>query len=278
MRHDTAAGRKGIVHLHKTVLIGIPDDQFLGKTGKMHHKDRKVRQKLQQIIAVGHTVHGIAGCAVKSKFVSHKGAVQGIGRSRHGTGSQRALVHAHAAVFKPGAVPAKHFKIGTQMMRQCCGLCFLQMGKAGHIGVCIGLHQIKDDLKQFQGFPADLIYSRPCVQSHVQGHLIVAAAACVQTLSRISDSVDQIGFHEAVDILIFRSDLHFSALKIRENTLQAFFYRLTVLCCQDALFSQHPGVYQASLDILPVKALVESNRIIESFYRFVCLFCESAAP
>ena len=35
--HDTASGTVGIIDLHKLILVGVPDDDFLGKTAQMHH-------------------------------------------------------------------------------------------------------------------------------------------------------------------------------------------------------------------------------------------------
>ena len=37
LRHDAASGAVGIVDLHKLILVGVPDDDFLGKTAQMHH-------------------------------------------------------------------------------------------------------------------------------------------------------------------------------------------------------------------------------------------------
>ena len=37
LRHDAASGAVGIINLHKLILVGVPDDDFLGKTAQMHH-------------------------------------------------------------------------------------------------------------------------------------------------------------------------------------------------------------------------------------------------
>ena len=37
LRHDTASGAVCVIDLHKTVFIGIPDNDFLAETAQMHH-------------------------------------------------------------------------------------------------------------------------------------------------------------------------------------------------------------------------------------------------
>ena len=57
--HNTASGAVCIIHFHKLVFIAVPDNHFLGKTAKMHHNRGKCRQKFNDIIPVGHSVHTV---------------------------------------------------------------------------------------------------------------------------------------------------------------------------------------------------------------------------
>ena len=43
LRHDTASCAVCIIDFHKLVFIGVPDNDFLGKTGKVHHDRRTCR-------------------------------------------------------------------------------------------------------------------------------------------------------------------------------------------------------------------------------------------
>ena len=45
LRHNTASGTVCIINFHKTVLIGIPENNLLGKTAEMHHNRRKCGQQ-----------------------------------------------------------------------------------------------------------------------------------------------------------------------------------------------------------------------------------------
>ena len=202
LRHNAAAGRKGIIHLHKTVLVGIPDDEFFGEAAQVHHQDRESREKLQQIISVGDAVHGIPCRAVKIELVSHIGTVQRIGRTSERTGSQRALVHARAAVTYPQIISAEHLKVGVQVMGQRRGLCLLQVCKPGHKGLFVLFHQIQNDAEQVQDLSADPVRRLSGIQPHIQGNLVVAAPAGVQALARVADPVDEIRLDKAVNVLI----------------------------------------------------------------------------
>ena len=163
-------------------------------------------------------------------------------------------------------------------MGQCSGLCFLQMGEAGHEGVRIFLHQIQNHSQKTQGLCTHFLDRTPGIQTHIKSNLVIAAASGVQTLARVADPVDEIGLHEAVYIFILASDLHLTVLDIIKDPLQTLYDGLTVFGGQDALFPKHPGMYHAALYILSVQALVKSDRIVKGLHSLICLLCKPAAP
>ncbi len=244
----------------------------------MHHEDGQVREELQQVVSVRDAVHGIAGRAVKAQLRRHIGPVQGIGGPGQGSCPQRALVHAGAAVADPCVVSSEHLKVGAQVVGQGRRLGLLQVGEARHIGLCVGLHDGQDGLQELLEQGQDLIRRLPCIEAHIQGDLVVAAAACVQALSGIADPVDQVCLHEAVDVLIVRSNLQLSTLDIGQDPLQALPDRLAVLRRQDPLLSQHGRMDHAAGDVLPVQAFVKADGVIEGLDGRIGLFGESSAP
>ena len=40
--HNAAAGRVGIINVHKLIFVGIPGNDLLAETGKMHHNNRHI--------------------------------------------------------------------------------------------------------------------------------------------------------------------------------------------------------------------------------------------
>ena len=99
-------------------------------------------------------------------------------------------------------------------MSQRNRLRLLQMGKARHNGPRVLFHQplqYRKKLPHQTVNPANLI-SR--IKLHVQSHLIIPAAPCMELLSRIAYAVNQRRFHKAVDVFIFVADLKLPALNV----------------------------------------------------------------
>ena len=106
-------------------------------------------------------------------------------------------------------------------MSQCNGLCFLQMGKSRHNGLCIFLHDSKKYFqKAFYQF-IRLFHFISCIKSHIQRHLVIPASSGMQFLSCISNPVNEVCLHKAVNVLIFIGNLKFSGLYISKNTFQS---------------------------------------------------------
>ena len=75
------------------------------------------------------------------------------------------------------------------------------------------LHQSEKSLQKLLYQAVQLVDLVPGVKLHIEGHLIVPAAACVEALSRLPDAVNEIALHKGVDILVLwrhqkRSVLH----------------------------------------------------------------------
>ena len=108
------------------------------------------------------------------------------------------------------------------MMCQRNGLCFLQMGKSRHNGLGIFFHDAKQNFqKAFYQF-IRLFHFISCIKSHIQRHLVIPASSGVQLLSCISNPVNEVCLHKAVDILILICDLQFSGFHIRKDAFQSF--------------------------------------------------------
>ena len=59
LRHNAASGAVRIIHLNKTVLVAVPDDDLLGETAQMHGDRGECCQKLNEIIPVGYGIHAV---------------------------------------------------------------------------------------------------------------------------------------------------------------------------------------------------------------------------
>ena len=85
----------------------------------------------------------------------------------------------------------------------------------------------------------------------------------MQLLSGISDAVNQVCLHEAVDILILAGDFQFSALYVGKNAFQSFQNLISFVFCQNALFCQHLYVCHAAFDVLFIEFLIKADGCIK---------------
>ncbi len=244
----------------------------------MHHNERKIREKFDEIIAIRDGIHAVAGWAVKTQKLCSVFAVERIRGACKSTGSERAFVEPLPAVSDAAAVPAEHFKIGPHIVGKRRGLCFLKVRKPRHIGLRVVLHNIKKGTKKLLQLGIHGIAFTTDIHAHVKGHLIIAAPTGVQLLPGISDAVDEIGLDEAVDVLIVIRDLQSAVLNIPEDAAQAVDNLPAFLFCDDSLPAEHGGMCNASGDVLFVETAVKTDGCIEFIHKFVCRFRKSSAP
>ncbi len=148
LRHDAAASRVRIVDLDETVLVGVPYDDLLAETAQVHHDRGQCGQKFDHIIPVRHGIHTVQCRSVKSKQLCSVFPVQRISRPRQRARPQRTVIHPVIYIVKALSVAPEHLEICSHVMRQRDRLRFLQMRKAGHIRLCMLLHDRQDRAEQ----------------------------------------------------------------------------------------------------------------------------------
>ena len=130
------------------ILIAVPHDHFLAKPAHMHHYRRESREKLYQVVSVGHGIHAVECRSVEFKKCRSVVSVERICCSSQRARSQRTIIHPVIYVAKPSSVATKHLKVSSHMMCKSHGLSFLKMCKSRHICSDILFHYAVDDLHQ----------------------------------------------------------------------------------------------------------------------------------
>ena len=148
-------------------------------------------------------------------------------------------------------------------MCQCDRLCFLQMGESRHIGVNVLFHDFFECYQHLFDECINLGDLIADIKFHIEGYLVIAASSGVQLLSGVSDAVNQVCLHEAVDILIFAGDFQFSALYVGKNAFQSFQNLISFVFCQNALFCQHLYMCHAAFDVLFIEFLIKADGCIK---------------
>ena len=183
--------------------------------------------------------------------------VERIGRACQCAGAKRAVIHSLINVLQAGTVSAKHFKICTDVVSQRDRLRFLQMGEARHECIDVLLHDPLQHLQKLAQQMVGVLHFSAHIEPHIQGDLVIPAASGVQLLADVSDPVDQVRLHEAVDILILRCDLQCPALHIRKDTGQPLQNLIALLIRQNLLLRQHPDMGHATFYVLPVQTFIK---------------------
>ena len=136
-------------------------------------------------------------------------------------------------------------------------LCLLQMGKARHISMHILFHDLLKSLKKCLHLLVNGVNLIAHIQLHIQRHLIITASSGVKLLAWISDSVNEIGLHKAMNILVFRCDRKSACLYICKDSFKSFKDLVSFFFCQNALFGKHFYMCLAAADILLIKFLIK---------------------
>ena len=135
----------------------------------------------------------------------------------------------------------------------------LQMGKTRHKGFRIGFHDHKKLLQQLLYQAVNLVNFISGIELHIKSHLIVAATACVKTLSSLSNTLRKSSLHKRMDVFItgIRRNGQCSLIQIPADALQPFDDIISVLFRKNSLLCQHLYMGNAASDILTVKFLVK---------------------
>jgi len=245
----------------------------------VHHADRHGAAQLNAEIAVGHTVDGVAAGGCKAQLLRRVEAVQRVGRARQCARAKRALgVHAAGGVLQAAQIAQQHPGVGHQLVAEGHRLGALQMGVAGHNVACPLLGLVTKHVDKLFDLALEMLAGGTQVQPDIQRHLVVAAAAGVQPLTRIADAGGQRLLDESMHILGVGVDLQCAAVQILQNRVQTFVNIVHILLGDDTLSAQHGRVDKAALNILLDHPRVKADGRVKIVYAAVNGLAGSALP
>ena len=154
----------------------------------------------------------------------------------------------------------------------------LQVGISGQNHAAFLFRQIEETRLQFRDElqnPVDLL---PQVESDIEGDLIVPAPPRVEFASHLADPVRQGLFDRHMDVLIVGTENKVSRLDIGKDLAKARDDRPRLSFCNDPLPAKHPGMGDASLDVIAEEPPVEMKRRGECLHLTVRRLAESTPP
>ncbi len=101
------------------------------------------------------------------------------------------------------------------------------------------------------------------IHSDVNRYLVVSASCCMQSLSCFADSLRENSFNVHVNIFIFYSKFYLACFYILQNLAETFYYAISVLFRDNALFCKHFCMSHTSQYVMFVQFSVKFYRRIK---------------
>ena len=140
----------------------------------MHHQGSGSSAGFDGKIAIGHGVKRVGAGRSKAERGGGHMAIDGVGGTGERGSPQRGLVQAGTAVAEASGIAVEHFVPRHEVMTEGDGLGDLQMGEAGHDGVCFLLGQGNDSALQAADFAEDAVDGGTSVEANIGRDLVVA--------------------------------------------------------------------------------------------------------
>ena len=135
LRHDARARDPGPPRAGESELARGPQHDLLGHARAVDHAGGRRREKLNDVVTVGHRVHGVGADRVETELPRDVGAIDGVGDAGQGAAAERQDVDAAQAIAQAVRVAVEHLEVGEQVVREQHRLRALQVSVAGHDGV-----------------------------------------------------------------------------------------------------------------------------------------------
>jgi len=244
----------------------------------VRHGQRRRKNKLRDIVPVGHRIHAVAADFRKAKKPGRAGPVDRQPRPGQGRRPQRQNVQALSAVFQPLSVAGKHFGKRQQIVRQKNRLRLLQMRVAGHDGgdFLFGhADQLLLERIEQADQPVRLVAQ---VQPNIQRDLIVAAARGMQFCARVSGAPDQLFFNGHVNVFVGGVENKTTLFHIGPDAFQPADDRLRVCAGNDARISQHRRMGNRTFNVMTIQAAVNMKGAGKALHAGSRGFLKSSRP
>ena len=232
----------------------------------MHHDDGKGVCQLDAVVTVRNAVQAVCHRRIKSQQGCGLFPVDVIGRTCQSAAAQRAFVHALCGVVQSAQVTEQHLHIRQQVVCKSHRLRTLQMGVARQYGLGVLFCQLDQYGAQLFHQTTNFLDLVPEIQPEIQCHLVVSGTGGVQTLAHIAVALGQFCLHEHMNIFCVGVKFQLAAVQICQNGSQPLDNGLAVLLGDDAAVTQHGGMGDTALDVMPVHPCIKCDRGVERIY------------
>ena len=169
----------------------------------MQRDGRKRIHEFENEVAIAGGIDAVDADAVKAELFGNSTSIQSDGGAGDRAGTERAHIHALAAVRQALSIAQKHFDIGEQPVRYQYRLGVLQVRIGGHRRTSCLLSAGEQRIDPVCDLQSQIINTRSHIETQIGGNLLVAASASVQLVPNITNDRDQLLLDKVMHILSF---------------------------------------------------------------------------
>ena len=246
----------------------------------MGQGDRPHVQRVQDVVSIGHGVHGVwAHAAVEAQVARDRAPVHPERVARQRAGAQGQGADAGQGVGEAGVVPGPGGGVGEEPVRPAHGLGGLQVRKPRHQHPHLRLRPRDRGLDQVGQVGARHVCQvRVQPEAGVGGDLVVARAACVQFAADRAHQLRQPPLVGGVDVFVPGLDDKGVRLPLGGDGVEAGDDGGGLVGRQHARGRERARVRLAAFQVLPPQPPVKGQRLVEGFHEGVGGAREAAAP
>ena len=203
LRHQAAAGRRGVRELEESELLRREEDQVLGQPAEVHHSQRRRVQERRDEIAVARRVDAVEHDARETETRGEGVHVDRVARAGNGAGTERQLVGFGEHRREPAMIAAQRGGVREEEVRGQHRLRAAQVRVRRHQRIGRGLGLVGEHGRRAPRCAAlDLGNPALQVEPEIDRDLLVARPAGVQAAAGVANPRHELAFDERVHVLV----------------------------------------------------------------------------
>jgi hypothetical protein len=262
LRHEAAAGRGRIGELEETELLGREQDEVFGYAAQMHHPERRGVQERRDEVAIAADVDAVARDAAEAERRGEAVHVDGVAGPGDRAGSERQLVGLAEHRVEAIDVAAQRGAVREQEVGHEHRLRPAEVRVRRHQRVAGAIGEVHEPRDGVGDGSLDVGNAPLQVQAKIDGDLLVAGPAGVQTAPRVADAGNQLALDERVHVLVavVRRDEAGIVLSGPQNLIEAPIDRRGVVRRQDAGAAEAGRARAAPPHVVLEQPAIETKR------------------
>ncbi len=252
-------GGPGVVQADEAELLAREHHDLLPDAREVHREQGKVEQRLRDEVTVADGVEGVLETPPEPQLVGDKVRIDPERRSRERAGTEGRHVHSPPGREHPVGVTGECPAMGQQMVRKQHGLCALQMGVAGQVGIAGARGQPLERALQLEDAPDHASQLPTGEKPQRRCNLIVPASTRVELRPALGRELGHPPLDGRVNVLVRLAVLEGVGPQLVTDLLQGLYQRVRFGVGEDPRPQQTVDVRDRTLHVAAGKPPVEGQ-------------------